>query len=190
MPVGEHLQQTFATVLLKKVVEAVFSGVAEFKGIASFVKCSLQGTARRGDGFRCVGKCAHSRHLIIENSFVQEPLNLDRLVFELQVDGYRPILAHPERYFYYYENLDRYRALHDAGVEFQINLLSLAGYYGKGERRIAEKLIDMGLVDFVGTDLHGRRHVESIRGYMATREFRRHRSALEKVIKNGLIPDN
>lgn len=129
-------------------------------------------------------------HLIIENSFVQEPLNLDRLVFELQVDGYRPILAHPERYFYYYENLDRYRALHDAGVEFQINLLSLAGYYGKGERRIAEKLIDMGLVDFVGTDLHGRRHVESIRGYMATREFRRHRSALEKVIKNGLIPDN
>ena len=68
MPVGERLQQTFATVLLKKVVEAVFRGVAEFNGIASFVKCSLQGTARRGDGFRCVGKCAHSHMRRCENA--------------------------------------------------------------------------------------------------------------------------
>ena len=80
--------------------------------------------------------------------------------------------------------------LHDIGLMFQINLLSLAGAYKGPERKIARDLIKRRLVDFVGTDLHGRRHVESIRGYMATREFRRHRSALEKVIKNGLIPDN
>ena len=125
--------------------------------------------------------------LLVENSFVQEPMGFDNLLFELQVSGFRPILVHPERYYYYYSDPDRYRAIHNAGVEFQINLLSLSGYYGKDEKRIAEKLIDMGLVDYVGTDLHGRRHVDSINAYLGSRYFRRHRTALENVIKNDTI---
>ena len=114
-------------------------------------------------------------------------MGFDNLLFELQVSGFRPILVHPERYYYYYSDPDRYRAIHNAGVEFQINLLSLSGYYGKDEKRIAEKLIDMGLVDYVGTDLHGRRHVDSINAYLGSRDFRRHRAALENVIKNDTI---
>ena len=125
--------------------------------------------------------------LLVENSFIQEPMGCDNLLFELQVSGFRPILVHPERYYYYYSDPDRYRAIHNAGVEFQINLLSLSGYYGKDEKRIAEKLIDMGLVDYVGTDLHGRRHVDSINAYLGSRDFRRHRAALENVIKNDTI---
>ena len=125
--------------------------------------------------------------LLVENSFIQEPMGFDNLLFELQVSGFRPILVHPERYYYYYSDPDRYRAIHNAGVEFQINLLSLSGYYGKDEKRIAEKLIDMGLVDYVGTDLHGRRHVDSINAYLGSRDFRRHRAALENVIKNDTI---
>ena len=125
--------------------------------------------------------------LLVENSFIQGPMGFDNLLFELQVSGFRPILVHPERYYYYYSDPDRYRAIHNAGVEFQINLLSLSGYYGKDEKRIAEKLIDMGLVDYVGTDLHGRRHVDSINAYLGSRDFRRHRAALENVIKNDTI---
>ena len=125
--------------------------------------------------------------LLVEAAFIQEPMGFDNLLFELQVSGFRPILVHPERYYYYYSDPDRYRAIHNAGVEFQINLLSLSGYYGKDEKRIAEKLIDMGLVDYVGTDLHGRRHVDSINAYLGSRDFRRHRAALENVIKNDTI---
>ena len=125
--------------------------------------------------------------LLVENSFIQEPMGFDNLLFELQVSGFRPILVHPERYYYYYSDPDRYRAIHNAGVEFQNNPLSLSGYYGKDEKRIAEKLIDMGLVDYVGTDLHGRRHVDSINAYLGSRDFRRHRAALENVIKNDTI---
>lgn len=125
--------------------------------------------------------------LLVENSFIQEPMGFDNLLFDLQVEGFRPILVHPERYYYYYSNPERYRAIHNAGVAFQINLLSLSGYYGKDEKRIAEKLIEMGLVDYVGTDLHGMRHVDSINTYLASRDFKHHRAALDKVIKNDFI---
>ncbi len=69
-------------------------------------------------------------YILIENSFMQEPWNLDQLIFDLQVKGYRPVMA-TERFSYYYEKRNRYKALHDAGALFQINVLSLSGYYGK-----------------------------------------------------------
>lgn len=94
---------------------------------------------------------------------------------------------HPERYTYYYNNPGRYRAIHDSGVQFQINLLSLTGYYGKDERRMAEWLMQQGLVDYVGTDLHGLRHADSIDAYLAGRDYGRDRKALEGKIKNDRI---
>ncbi len=122
--------------------------------------------------------------LLIENSFLQEPWNLDQLVFDLQVAGYRPILAHPERYSYYYKNKNRYAALHNAGLLFQINLLSLAGAYGKEERRIAEWLMAEDFVDFIGTDIHGMRHMEAIEKYLHTREAHRDMEALRGRLLN------
>ncbi len=95
-----------------------------------------------------------NNHILIENSFIQEPWNLDNLVFDLQLRGLVPILAHPERYAYYSLQKNRYRTLHDAGLNFQINLLSLAEAYGPAERSMAEYLIKQGLVDFIGTDIH------------------------------------
>lgn len=122
--------------------------------------------------------------LLIENSFYQEPWNIDQLVFDLQVSGYRPILAHPERYFYYYKNKNRYTTLHNAGLLFQINLLSLASAYGKEERRIAEWLIGENLVDFIGTDIHGMSHVEAIEKYLHTKEAHRDMEALRGRLLN------
>ena len=74
-------------------------------------------------------------YMIIENAFLQEPWNLDQLIFDLQVRGIKPILAHPERYSYYYNKPARYETLHNSGLAFQINLLSLAGAYGKAEKK-------------------------------------------------------
>lgn len=99
-------------------------------------------------------------HILIENSFFQEPWNLDQIVFDLQVKGMRPILAHPERYSYYYGHKNRLRTLHDAGLAMQINLLSLAGNYGKDELKMAEYLMKNGMVDFIGTDLHKASHAD------------------------------
>ncbi len=125
-----------------------------------------------------------NHHILIENSFIQEPWNLDDLVFNLQVKGLTPILAHPERYAYYYNNKDRYRRLHDAGLRMQINLLSLAGAYGKAERAIALHLIKNNLVDFIGTDIHNRSHIAVIAEYLTTKNAYSDMESLRGVVRN------
>lgn len=126
-------------------------------------------------------------YLLIENSFIQEPWNLDQLLFDLQVKGYKPILAHPERYPYYYNKRQRYKALHEAGARFQINVLSLAGAYGKAEKQVAEYLIEKGMVDFCGTDLHRHRHIDAIETYLRTKDAKNHSKALAPVILNDTL---
>lgn len=123
-------------------------------------------------------------YLLIENSFMQEPWNLDNLVFDLQVKGYIPILAHPERYPYYYNKKDRFKELHNAGLNFQINLLSLAEAYGKAEKKVAEMLIKEGLVDFVGTDIHRLSHADRIDAYLTTSDAHAHMADLAATVMN------
>lgn len=122
--------------------------------------------------------------LLVENSFLQEAWNIDQLLFDLQVKGFRPVLAHPERYSYYYGDRARYKAIHNAGTLFQVNMLSLAGYYGKEEKRAAEFLVECGLVDFLATDMHSHSHCEAIEAYMRGRDYRRHAAALEGRLLN------
>jgi tyrosine-protein phosphatase YwqE len=67
-------------------------------------------------------------------------------------------LAHPERYEYYAKK--DYEELVARGVLWQINLLSLIGYYSPQVQKKTEKLIDENLVSFVGTDCHNMHHAE------------------------------
>lgn len=126
-------------------------------------------------------------YILIENSFMQEAWNLDQLIFDLQVRGLRPVMAHPERFSYYYGKRDRYKALHDAGALFQINVLSLSGYYGKAEKQVAEWLIEHNMVDFNGTDLHNHRHADSIDAYLRSKDAAKHAAKLaDRVLNNTL----
>lgn len=126
--------------------------------------------------------------LLLENSFIQEPWDLDRLLFEVQVKGYQPILVHPERYSYYYSRHSRYQAIHATGTMFQINLLSLTGYYGKTEKKEAEWLAENGMVDFIGTDLHRHSHADVIEEYLCSKDYERHRALLARKVRNASIP--
>ncbi|MCH5221487.1 MAG: hypothetical protein J1F05_04050 [Muribaculaceae bacterium] len=126
-----------------------------------------------------------NNYILIENSFIQEPWNIDQLIFDLQVKGFRPILAHPERYSYYYTRKNRYSELHNAGLLFQINLLSLAGEYGKGERKFAEYLMEQGLVDFIGTDIHRQAHIDTINKYLTTKLAHSDMDTLSKTVLNN-----
>lgn len=126
-----------------------------------------------------------NNYILVENSFIQEPWDLDQFLFDLKIKGYRPILAHPERFHYYFdEHPERYDALHRAGNLFQVNVLSLAGGYSRQEKRVAEKLIEKGYVDFLGTDLHNSRHADIIDAYLTTKDASRHFAALEGRIFN------
>ncbi len=133
-------------------------------------------------------KTMPSGYILVENSFIQEPWNLPQLVFDLKIKDLKPILAHPERYYYYWgRNRVRYEELHEAGLLFQVNLLSLAGYYGKHEKATAEWLVNHDLVDFVGSDIHGMHHVETIEAYLRSKASRKHFAKLNGRLLNDTI---
>ena len=115
------------------------------------------------DGTEMLTFGGDKRYLLFETSYMNEPLNLYEIIFELKAQGYRPVLAHPERYTYFYGRFEEVKKLRtDHGVLLQVNLNSLAGYYSPMAKRVAEQLIDQGLVDFAGTDTHHLRHTETL----------------------------
>lgn len=95
-----------------------------------------------------------NNYVLFELSFAARPLNLREAIFNLQTKGYKPILAHVERYLYFHKNIDELVELKNTGIYYQLNLLSLSGYYSKGVRQMAQKLVNQGLIDFIGSDCH------------------------------------
>ena len=91
-------------------------------------------------------------HLLVETSYFNPPMDFYGTLHRIMSAGYRPILAHPERYIYMDEK--DYRQLHGMGVEFQLNLLSLTGMYGSKARKKSLRLSKLGLYTYSGTDLH------------------------------------
>jgi tyrosine-protein phosphatase YwqE len=99
------------------------------------------------------------KHILIELPFITEPRNLSTCLFELQIAGYKPVLAHPERYLYYANDHDKYLELKDRGILFQLNMLSGIGYYSKPVADTAQYLVQNKLIDLVGSDTHHVRHM-------------------------------
>jgi tyrosine-protein phosphatase YwqE len=99
-------------------------------------------------------------YILVEMSYFSAPINLYELLFKIQLKGYKPVLAHPERYNFYHTDFKSYYKLKQAGCLFQLNLLSLTDQYGKGVQKTSEKLLKENLYDFVGTDTHHQNHLE------------------------------
>ena len=95
-----------------------------------------------------------NKMLLFECSFTNQHRNFDETVFEMQINGYKPVLAHPERYTYWHGATRLMHEFHDRGILFQLNILSVIGAYASSVNKAAMTLIDNGLVDFIGTDLH------------------------------------
>lgn len=100
------------------------------------------------------------RWLLVETMFYDSPPNLTNILFELQTRGIRPILAHPERYHYLDKKLSKLEVWKDRNCFLQANVLSFAGYYGKQEQENVFRILDAGLIDFIGTDMHHMRHLK------------------------------
>lgn len=101
------------------------------------------------------------KYVLVEVSMAGWPRNFSDMIFAIQSMGYKPILAHPERYLYE-ENPNTYLELKARGVCMQMNLLSVMGYYGKTVKGLAEKLMDHKVYDFCGSDVHHQRHMAQI----------------------------
>ncbi|POY41232.1 histidinol phosphatase [Flavobacterium alvei] len=102
-----------------------------------------------------------SNYVLVEMSYINPPIQLYSILFDLQVAGYIPVLAHPERYNFFHKNFEEYNKLINAGCLLQLNLLSVVGYYGESITEIAQKLLKKGMYSFVGSDAHHNNHIAS-----------------------------
>lgn len=98
-------------------------------------------------------------YVLVEMSYINPPIQLYDIIFDIQVAGYKPVLAHPERYVFYHSNFAEYQKLKHSGCLFQLNLLSVIGYYGTAVAETAKKLLAKGMIDFAGSDVHHHHHV-------------------------------
>ncbi|MBK6830424.1 MAG: capsular biosynthesis protein [Flavobacteriales bacterium] len=118
--------------------------------------------------------------LLFELPFLSEPQVLLSVIFLMQTAGYKPVLAHPERYSFWYNDFSKYERLKERGVLFQLNMIALAGAYGPQAKQISEKLIDVGAYELIGSDCHSMGHVEAMK-HTLTRPY------LHKLIASGKL---
>lgn len=119
-------------------------------------------------------------YLLFEVSYMNAPDNLDGIIFRMQTRGYKPVLAHPERYPYWFRDINNFERLKDKGVLFQLNINSLTGYYSPATAKMAETIIDKGWYEFAGTDTHHTGHLELLRRVRSA-------PALRKLMESGKL---
>ncbi|MBC7947553.1 MAG: hypothetical protein H7Y42_06715 [Chitinophagaceae bacterium] len=118
--------------------------------------------------------------VLTEFSMAFPPMNIKEVLFEMQMQGYQPIIAHPERYAYLERNKEFYGELRDLGCLFQLNLLSFGGHYGRSVVDLAQYLLKNGYYNLIGTDLHHNGHLEGLQHFAMP-------SSLKKLIDEGKI---
>lgn len=111
------------------------------------------------------------RYLLFETNSLSEPFFLKDFIFKATSQGYKPVLAHPERYLYM--TPEKMEDLRDRGVLFQINSLSLTGFYSKQVQKVAERFIDRKCIDFLGSDCHCLPQAVALEKVWASRAFKK-----------------
>lgn len=101
-------------------------------------------------------------YILFELSYINYPNNIKDIVQKLNDKGLKPILAHPERYPYLYGSIENFYKIREFGCYFQLNTISLSGYYGKQTQKVAEELVDNMMIDFIGSDMHHLRHADAL----------------------------
>lgn len=110
-------------------------------------------------------------HVLFELSYRQEPTDFESTVDLLIHKGYKPVLAHPERYTYFHDNLEIFEKLHKRGLILQMNINSLNRFYGKKVQESAIALAKKGIITFFGSDTHSVRYAESLKESLASFEY-------------------
>ena len=113
------------------------------------------------------------KYVLVELSLHQRRMGLAETIFDMQMKGYEVILAHPERYPYYTSHSQEMEELKNAGVYFQLNFLSLTGFYGEGAQRLGLEYLKNGWVDFLGSDMHNAVYAQAARDASANKKLKK-----------------
>jgi protein-tyrosine phosphatase len=164
-----HIMSDF----FRNTPEIILSGLEKLREAAKAegLKIEIEAAAEYYFDFDLEGKLDRERlltfgdnYFLFEVSYMNPPDNLDTFIFKLQTSGYKPVLAHPERYpFWFSKKLEEFEKLKDKGILFQLNLNSLTGHYSGATKKVAEQMIDLGWYEFTGTDCHHTGHVDLLK---------------------------
>lgn len=119
-------------------------------------------------------------YLLVEVSYLNAPDNLAEMIFQILLAGYTPVLAHPERYPFWYNTFEKYHEIRDKGVLLQLNINSLTGHYSPATKKIAERMINENMVDLLGSDCHHS-------GHLALMTKVRKEKSLKKLLDSGKL---
>ncbi len=114
-----------------------------------------------------------NNYVLFETGFMSPPPFMKEAIFMMNIKGYKPVYAHPERYEYLIQDKALLEEIIDRDVVFQMNLGSLAGAYGKPVQKFAEKLIDQKVVKMVGTDCHHMGHIDALKKTIQSKYFQK-----------------
>ena len=101
-------------------------------------------------------RMAGTSFVLVEWPRLQVPPGSARVLERLRDQGYRPIVAHPERYMGQANPLNLAGKWRRAGAYLQVNYGSLFGRYGNEANDIALQLLEAGVVDYMASDFHGK----------------------------------
>lgn len=120
------------------------------------------------------------KHLLFEVSYLNAPEIFNDVIFALQSNGYKPILAHPERYPFWFSDFNKFKEIRAKGVLLQMNINSLTGHYGMPTKKIAERMIDENMISLIGSDCHHDGHLNLMRQTLKN-------PYLSKLINSGML---
>jgi len=176
----------------KNTPENIYRGLSEVKEAISKEGIDIEIDAAAeymlDDGFQNKLKAkqllpVNNKYVLIELPVFNEPPQLLNMIFDLQIDGYEVILAHAERYIYWLRDMNKFELLKDRNVYFQLNAVSLAGFYPSPVKNLAEKLIDLKMIDFLGSDMHNQTYMDSFEDSLKSK-------SLSKLVSSGALLNN
>lgn len=180
-----HIMSDF----FRNTPEIILGGLADVRkaAAANGLQIEIDAAAEYYDDFDLDKKVAHEKlltfggnYLLFEVSYLNEPQNINSMIFRFITNGYKPVLAHPERYPFWYRRLEVFEEMKEKGVLLQLNINSLTGHYSPEAKKVAEYLIDKQLVDFLGSDCHHAGHLQLMQRAVRTK-------ALHKLLGSGLL---
>lgn len=161
-----HIQDVF----YKNTPDIILSGLEKVKNAINkagiTIKIEAAAEYLLDDGFDDKMKKGQlltfgKKHILVELSYYNPHPNFLSFIFNLQIEGYQVIMAHPERYSYWFNDFKKFEDLKNRSVLFQLNTVSLSGHYGKDVKKIAEKMIEKDMFDYVGSDMHNQHYMDS-----------------------------
>jgi protein-tyrosine phosphatase len=113
----------------------------------------------------------HDKHVLVETAFMSKPYLFEDALFEIQIAEFQPVLAHPERYQFFWNEPEQVEKLIEKGVKMQLNLLSLQGYYSRDAQNFAEWMIEHDYCHFLGSDAHNPRQMTYLQEVFRSKLF-------------------